>query len=135
MGLAINQIYEKNPNAVKNYGIWLRYQPDGPAQHVQGVPRSYDQRSGVPDVRGDVGSPPGPRGIGHHHEDRGHPGFQGASRPREADAEQQAQVPGRSQASLRGEEAPVDLLGQAPDHLRQVSGPRFNDLIATSQYK
>ena len=23
--LAINEIYEKNPNAVKNYGIWLRY--------------------------------------------------------------------------------------------------------------
>ena len=23
--LAINEIFEKNPNAVKNYGIWLRY--------------------------------------------------------------------------------------------------------------
>merc|ERR1711977_473809 len=23
--LALNEIFEKNPNAVKNYGIWLRY--------------------------------------------------------------------------------------------------------------
>ena len=25
--LAINEIFEKNPNAVKNYGIWLRSAP------------------------------------------------------------------------------------------------------------
>merc|ERR1712224_444871 len=76
--LAINEIFEKNPNAVKNYGIWLLPQPHGPAQHVQGVPRLDHQRRGVADVRGDVWSPPCARRVGHDHEDGGHPGGQGA---------------------------------------------------------
>ncbi|KAI3964989.1 hypothetical protein MKW92_050756 [Papaver armeniacum] len=35
--LAINEIYEKSPTKIKNYGIWLRYQSRTRlSQHVQG---------------------------------------------------------------------------------------------------
>merc|ERR1712010_159325 len=49
--LSIREIFEKKPEKVSKYGIWLR-------QHVQGVQRSHSQRRCCQHVPGDGWSSP-----------------------------------------------------------------------------
>merc|ERR1712183_931766 len=42
--ISVNQMYDKNPEVVKNFGFWLRYESRTHTQCVQGVPRDEVDR-------------------------------------------------------------------------------------------